>query len=431
MIRSLDDWLSYIENLHPSNIDMSLERSKEVLLRMKISPIGDLIFIIGGTNGKGSTCYLLESLLKSQGFSVGKYTSPHILRYNERICIRGVEVKDIDICNAFTVVNNARGEISLTYFEFTTLAAFWLFKKEDLDAIILEVGLGGRYDTVNLVNADCVAITNIAIDHKEYLGNSRESIAFEKSGVFRKQIPVIYGESDPPQTLIIEASKLDCKLYLKGRDFELRSSKNSNIWQGLNAEGEALVLDELPTCKLPIENFAVALQAYLSVGLAWDPKNTRKLLEEASMVGRLYSRDLIWKGKKISFLLDVSHNAHAVSYLSRKIVQAFPADKRLAVFGLLINKDLAEMIFEIIHLIDHWAVAPLISSKTTPAINIANHLREKGSSVVICEDISDALRHQCDRASSYDQIVVFGSFHCVTESIRWIEKANFSEYNTV
>lgn len=208
--RSLGDWLAYLEQLHPSAIDMGLERSQQVLAGLGLGKLAPRVVTVTGTNGKGSTCAFVATLLRAQGLKVGVYSSPHLLRYNERVLIDGVEAGDEQLCEAFTAVEAARGEISLTYFEMGTLAAFWLFKQSELDAVVLEVGLGGRLDAVNLVDADVSLVTSIGVDHADYLGDTRESVAFEKAGIFRQGKPALCGDLDPPQPLLERARELAC-----------------------------------------------------------------------------------------------------------------------------------------------------------------------------------------------------------------------------
>lgn len=206
--RSLADWLSYLEQLHPTAIDMGLERSREVARRLGLGRPAKRVVTVTGTNGKGSTCALLAELLREQGLSVGVYSSPHLLRYNERVRIDGIEAGDAQLCDAFSAVEAARGEISLTYFEMGTLAAFWLFERAGLDFAVLEVGLGGRLDAVNLIDADLALITSIGLDHADWLGDTRESVAFEKAGILRAGKPALCGDLDPPQPLLEQVAAL-------------------------------------------------------------------------------------------------------------------------------------------------------------------------------------------------------------------------------
>ena len=267
--RSLGEWLAYLEQLHPSAIDMGLERSREVAQRLGLGKPAPLVVTVTGTNGKGSTCAFLASLIAAQGQRVGVYSSPHLLRYNERVLLDGREASDEELCQAFAAVEAARGEISLTYFEMGTLAAFWLFERAQLDAVVLEVGLGGRLDAVNLVDADLALITSIGLDHADWLGDTRESVAFEKAGIMRAGMPALCGDLDPPQPLLEQAVTLDTPLFLRGRDYDLSVQAQDWSWYGLDAQGQVLRLEQLPLLDLPMENAALALQAYALLPLPW------------------------------------------------------------------------------------------------------------------------------------------------------------------
>ena len=218
--RSLGQWLAYLEGLHPAAIDMGLERCREVAQRLGLGRPAERVVTVTGTNGKGSTCAFIAALMQDREMKVGVYASPHLLRYNERVLIDGRQATDAQLCEAFSAVEAARGETTLTYFEMGTLAAFWLFQRAELDAVVLEVGLGGRLDAVNLVDADVAVVTSIGLDHAEYLGDTRESVAFEKAGILRTGKPALCGDIDPPQPLLEQVAALDCPFYQRGRDYD-------------------------------------------------------------------------------------------------------------------------------------------------------------------------------------------------------------------
>ncbi|BCQ60844.1 hypothetical protein PBOI14_25940 [Pseudomonas sp. Boi14] len=306
--RTLGEWLAYLEQLHPSAIDMGLARSQQVASQMGLGKPAPRVVTVTGTNGKGSTCAFVASLLRAQGLQVGVYSSPHLLRYNERVQINGVEATDEQLCEAFAAVEAGRGEVTLTYFEMGTLAAFWLFQQAALDAVVLEVGLGGRLDTVNLVDADLALVTSIGVDHIEYLGDSRESVAFEKAGIFRPGAPALCGDLDPPQPLLDKARELGCPFFLRGRDFDLGVTDQHWQWRGLDAQGKPVELQDLPLLDLPMENAALALQAYLLTGLPWQPERISAALRQTRVTGRLDRRQVDWQGKRLNLLLDVGHN---------------------------------------------------------------------------------------------------------------------------
>ena len=418
--RTLADWLSYLEQLHPTSIDMGLERSRAVARRLGLGRPAKRVVTVTGTNGKGSTCALLAALLRAQGLRVGIYSSPHLLRYNERVTVDGVEASDADLCAAFAAVEAARGEISLTYFEMGTLAAFWLFERAALDFVVLEVGLGGRLDAVNLVDADLALITSIAIDHVEWLGNSRDSVAIEKAGIFRAGKPALCGDPAPPAAVQQQADALAAPLILRGRDYQLTVQEQAWSWHGRNVAGEALFLNDLPLLDLPMQNAALALQAYALLDLPWEPVHLVAALVAAKVPGRMDRRRLNWRGKALTLLLDVGHNPHAAGYLAERL-QAV-GGKRAAVFGLLADKDLSGVIEPLLGSIDRWAVAPLPTPRSRPAAELEAALRQRAAQVVAYDSIAAALDAQCELAGEGDELLVFGSFYCVAEALEWLAR---------
>ena len=420
--RSLAQWLSYLEQLHPSAIDMGLERCRAVLTRLNLGRLAPRVITVTGTNGKGSTCAFLASLLQAQGLRVGVYSSPHLLRYNERVQIAGELASDEALCEAFAAVEAARGEISLTYFEMGTLAAFWLFQRAALDALVLEVGLGGRLDAVNLVDADIALVTSIGIDHADWLGDSRESVAFEKAGIFRAGRPALCGDLDPPQPLLDQVALLDTPFFLRGRDYDLCIEAQHWSWFGLNERGEVLRLQGLPLLDLPMENAALALQAYALTGLPWQAESLAQALSTTRVIGRLDRRALQWQGKSLTLLLDVGHNPHAAEYLAQRLAERPLPGKRLAVFGLLADKELAGVVTPLLGEIAEWAVAPLPTPRSRPAAELQACLHNAGAAVAAYASVSQALQAQCDKAQAGDEILLFGSFYCVAEALDWLAR---------
>ena len=420
MSRSLADWLSYLEQLHPSAIDMGLERSREVARRLGLGKPAPLVITVTGTNGKGSTCAFLASLLREQGLKVGVYSSPHLLRYNERVQLERRDAGDAELCEAFAAVEAGRGEISLTYFEMGTLAAFWLFERSALDAVVLEVGLGGRLDAVNLVDADLALVTSIGLDHADWLGDTRESVAFEKAGILRQGKPAFCGDLDPPLPLLQRVAELDCPLFLRGRDYDLAVSEGAWHWRGLTVDGRVLELHDLPLLDLPMENAALALQAYAVLGMAWRPESLAAALKSTRVTGRLDVRRVIWQGRALTLLLDVGHNPHAAEYLAARLAARPLKGRRLAVFGLLADKDLEGVLAPLQLEVQGWAVAPLDSPRSRPAGELEAALRNLGADVRACASVAEALLVQCGQASEDDEILVFGSFYCVAEALEWL-----------
>lgn len=420
--RSLADWLSYLEQLHPSAIDMGLERSRIVLQRLGLTRIAPRVITVTGTNGKGSTCAFIASLLQGQGLKVGVYSSPHLLRYNERVQIAGVEASDAQLCEAFAVVEAARGDTSLTYFEMGTLAAFWLFQQAGLDALVLEVGLGGRLDAVNLLDADIAVVTSIGIDHADWLGDSRESVAFEKAGILRAAKPALCGDIDPPQPLLDQVALLDAPFFLRGRDYDLSVGEQGWSWHGLNDHGEVLRLSQLPLLDLPMENAALALQVYAVMQLPWQPEVISKALLQTRVTGRLDRRMFNWQGKPLTLLLDVGHNPQAADYLAQRLASRALPGKRLAVFGLLADKDLSGVVAPLLSEVDNWAVAPLPTSRSREVAELQAHLQHCGAQAAAYASVQAALEAQCEQAADGDEVLLFGSFYCVAEALDWLAR---------
>ncbi|MGE8360003.1 bifunctional tetrahydrofolate synthase/dihydrofolate synthase [Pseudomonas sp.] len=420
--RSLADWLAYLEQLHPSAIDMGLERSRAVAHRLQLGKPAPRVITATGTNGKGSTCAFIASLLREQGLKVGVYSSPHLLRYNERVQIDGVEASDEQLCQAFEAVEAARGETSLTYFEMGTLAAFWLFQQSALDAVVLEVGLGGRLDAVNLIDADVALVTSIGLDHADWLGDTRESVAFEKAGILRAGKPALCGDIDPPLPLVQQVAALDCPFFRRGLDYDLIVGADSWSWFGLNDHGAVLRLDALPLLDLPMENAALALQAYALLDQPWQPERIARALAATRVTGRLDRRVLNWQGKSLTLLLDVGHNPHAADYLAQRLAARPIAGKRLAVFGLLADKDLPGVVGPLLDEIADWAVVTLPTSRSRPAAELQAHLQVRRANVQVHDDVEAALLAQCARATADDEILLFGSFYCVAEALEWLAR---------
>ncbi|MCY1495762.1 Dihydrofolate synthase/folylpolyglutamate synthase [compost metagenome] len=422
MPSTLADWLSYLEQLHPVAIDMGLERSREVARRLGLGRPAERVITVTGTNGKGSTCAFLASLLREQGLRVGVYSSPHLLRYNERVTVDGVEASDDELCQAFAAVESARGEVSLTYFEMGTLAAFWLFERAGLDAAVLEVGLGGRLDAVNLVDADLALITSIGLDHAEWLGDSRDSVAFEKAGILRQGRPALCGDLDPPQPLLDQVAALATPFYLRGRDYDLAVSEQGWHWYGRDRQGRQLELHDLQLLDLPMENAALALQAFALLDLPWQGERLDATLTATRVAGRLERRALAWRGKALTLLLDVGHNPHAAQYLAGRLAARPLAGRRLAVFGLLADKDLCGVLAPLLDQVQDWAVAPLPTLRTRSAAELEAALLNVGASVTAYPDVAAAIVAQCERAAAGDEILLFGSFYCVAEALEWLAR---------
>lgn len=419
---NLSVWLAYLEQLHPSAIDMGLERIQQVAVKLKLTRPAPIVITVTGTNGKGSTSAFITQLLANQGLKVGLYTSPHLLHYQERIAINNELVTETALCNAFDAIEKARGTISLTYFEFGTLAALILFQQANLDAAVLEVGLGGRLDAVNIVDADIAVVTSIGIDHQEWLGNTRDSVALEKAGIFRPRCPAVCGDDDPPPALIKQASQNQTPLFIRGREFRFTVSDFYWHWQGLNRERHSLELSHIPLLSLPLANAAVALQVYALLGLPWQRTKLIDSLQQVKVTGRLERHIIDIKDHKVHLMLDVGHNPHAANFLAQYLVEHPIKGKRYAVFSLLADKDLDGVVTPLLPLIDNWAVAPLTTPRSNSVENLANCLLKKQQPVTSCESIAAALTLQTEKATPEDEILVFGSFHVVSDALLWLKK---------
>ncbi|HHX81417.1 MAG TPA: bifunctional tetrahydrofolate synthase/dihydrofolate synthase, partial [Pseudomonadaceae bacterium] len=283
---SLAEWLQWLEELHPSTIDLGLERVNSVFGRLALDLGKSRIVLVGGTNGKGSSVAMFSGILRAAGHSTGCYTSPHLLVYNERLSLNGRMVDDTSLCAAFARVESVRDGVSLTYFEYGTLAALVYFAAAAPDYIILEVGLGGRLDAVNIVSPELSLVTNVALDHLDWLGDTREKIGYEKAGIFRSGKPAIYGESDIPDSVREAARQCGAQLFHKGEHYQWQASEQSWQWQGVDAQGGAVTLDRLPLNDFPLDNAAGVLQALQLLDASIPVEAIRSGLAAAQVPGR-------------------------------------------------------------------------------------------------------------------------------------------------
>ena len=412
VVRSLAEWLEYLERLHPSAIDMGLERVEAV--RNRLAPVLDQpIITVGGTNGKGSICAYLESILRHAGFLTGLYTSPHLLRYNERIRVDGVEVDDATLIQAFERVERARGDTSLTYFEFGTLAAALIFAERKADALILEVGLGGRLDAVNIFDTDCAVIASVDLDHMAFLGNDRESIGREKAGILRPARPGICADPNPPATLVAHAQAIGARLRLIGRDFGYAANALQWSYWGPQARRNALPLPALRGAH-QLANAAAAIAALdeLKLRLPVSMHAIRMGLASVTLPGRFQ----VLPGRP-SVVLDVAHNPHAARSLAANLRAHGGFRRTLAVFAMLGDKDIDQVIAAVAPEVDVWFVASLSVARgaSGDALGALLAARAPGKGVQVFATPAAAYRAAYGAASENDRILVFGSFHTVAQ----------------
>ncbi len=415
MPSTLAGWLTYLESLHPKTIALGLERVAQVKQRLNLQPDFPII-VVGGTNGKGSVCAMLESILHAAGYRVGCYTSPHLLHYNERVRVGKRQASDAELCAAFEKVEQVRGDISLTYFEFGTLAAMQCFVEQKVDVAILEVGLGGRLDAVNVFDADCAVVVSVDIDHTEYLGDTREKIAYEKAGIFRAGRVAIFGDLDMPDAIASEAQRIGAQLWLLGEQFSFTAGAQQWNYRGVVGTRSALPYPALRGA-FQLRNASATLAALdvLREKLPVDMSAARRGLGEVALPGRFQ----VIPGRP-QLILDVAHNPHAASSLAQNLADMPPAGKTFAVFAMLKDKDMAGVVCALKEQVDVWLVAGLAVPRGATSAELAQALATAGvqGGVLTFATVTDALQHACDEAVENDRIAAFGSFYTVAEVMR-------------
>ncbi|MDF0606072.1 bifunctional tetrahydrofolate synthase/dihydrofolate synthase [Neisseriaceae bacterium TC5R-5] len=410
---TLAEWLSWQESLHSNVIEMGLGRVEAVRAALNLQPHCPVI-MVAGTNGKGSVCAMLATILQRAGFKVGAYTSPHLLRYNERIAIDLQAVSDEQIIASFAAINAARGDISLTYFEFGTLAAVHRFVAEAVEVIILEVGLGGRLDAVNIFEPDVSLVVSVDLDHQSILGDSREQVGFEKAGIFRPGRPALCADPQPPQSLLNHAQTIGADLKLYGRDFGFQRMENQWSFQMGSAYRHALPIPALRGAYQMVNACAAlavldCLKETLPVGIG----AVKQGLLEVDWPGRFQ----VLPGRPM-VVLDVGHNPHAVKAMLASLLLLPFAQKRYAVFSILSDKDLATIVELSREEFDGWFVAGLDLPRGQTGSELAAKLIDLGvKQVQVFGTVAQAWTTALSQAGESDRIVVFGSFHTVAEVI--------------
>lgn len=396
--RTLADWLVVLEGLNMAHIELGLARMNVVAERLGLLSLPSHVITVGGTNGKGTTCALMESILHASGVSVGVYSSPHLVDYRERVRINGVSPAAADFCTAFAEVEVARGEIALTYFEFTTLAALWLFRAAAPEVVLLEVGLGGRLDATNVVASDQTVITTLSLDHTDWLGDSRESVGFEKAGIFREEKPAVCGDIQPPASIAKQATKLNTPLYCTGRDYHWQVQGDRWSFDGLG-----LVLDDLPVPLLPVMNAATALATLALSPFVLTKASISEGLLQARLTGRLQQLSpQLW--------VDVAHNPESAEYLASQLTRIRGQGRCLAVVGMLKDKDIEHSLAPLQGQIDAWYLASLAGPRGASASELLQWQAGR------CYDsVTQALAAAQADAGEHDVIIAFGSFFTVAD----------------
>lgn len=423
----LNDWLRYLEQQHYKSIDLGLERIKAEALRLNLTKPAPFVITVGGTNGKGTTCRLLERILGAIGLKVGVYSSPHLVRYNERVRIAEQELDDLQHTQAFAFIEQYRQQ-SLTYFEFSTLSAFYLFQQAKLDVVILEVGLGGRLDATNIVDADIAVITAIDIDHTDFLGSDREAIALEKAGIFRPHKPAIIGEPNIPQTLIKYAERLQTPLFCRDRDWHYQQSSQTWRWYSQKQK-----FDQLPLCNIPTANAATALAVLEHLPFDIPRSVLLKSLAEVQLTGRfqlLTAEQKQTLAQRLAcpnlphIILDVGHNPHAAQYLAQRLMALKqPSVKIAAICGILQDKD-SQGIFEaLVPVIDQWYCISLAGSRGQTGQALKNSLTALRADCPceVAESMQQAIQTATVQLQAEDYLLIFGSFYTVAQALAFIE----------
>jgi len=405
-------WLYYLEHLHAQAIELGLDRIRRVASSLDLLTPAPTVFTVAGTNGKGTTCRTLETVLMAAGYRVGVYSSPHLIRYTERVRIQGEELAESAHTASFAAIEAGRGETSLTYFEYGTLSALWLFKQAQLDVVILEVGLGGRLDATNIVDADVAVVTSIALDHVDWLGPDRDSIGREKAGVFRGGKPAIVGEPDMPQTIAEVAQRLGAHLHQRDRDWSYRVTDRG--WSFQDAAGS---IEDLPLPQVPLPNAATALAALRASALTVDEATIRASLHQAILPGRFQT---VAQAPRV--ILDVAHNPHAADYLAGRLAELPRQGKIHAVVGMLHDKDIAGTLASLRPQVDYWYCAPLEGPRGATASQLMAHL----TAAQAFDSVTAAWQQAMRQASEQDIVLVCGSFHTVAQVMETMATENGS-----
>lgn len=419
-LNSLPAWLDWLEKNHPTEIDLGLARITCVAQRMGLLTPSAQVITVAGTNGKGSCVTATAALLGAAGHSVGVYTSPHLLHYNERIVINGDPVADDEICSVFDAIFNACQQttvdypqpVSLTYFEYGTLAALEVFRRREVTAMVLEVGLGGRLDAINIIDADVAVITSIALDHIDWLGDNREAIGYEKAGIMRAGKPVVCADFSPPQSLLDHAQNLSASLHLITREFGYEAA-NDSTWNWWN---KGVTFSAQPLPQLPLPSLAAALQVASILGLDLLKLDAFARIAALRVPGRFQS--VQWRERQV--ILDVAHNPAATAYLVERLAKAVTPDAKIhGIVAMMTDKDRAQSLENLNCRINHWYVADLSFIPRAASVEqLRQSLVDLGQGCEFSGSVADCLQAAYENSAPGDCILVFGSFHTVAAGLQ-------------
>ena len=415
MQRTLDDWLAYIERQHPMSIEMGLERVREVATRMRLKRLAKRVIIVGGTNGKGSTVAFIEAIARAHGWKVGAYTSPHLLAYNERVRIDGSDAKDGELIAGFEAVEAARGETPLTYFEYGTLCALWLFARATLDLAVLEVGLGGRLDAVNIVDADASIITTVDLDHQDWLGHDIEAIGFEKAGIARPFKPLVLGDDDPPASVLRHAYAIGAQAWRIGSDF-FAEQVDAGTWRWREVGFSMTLPMPALESRVQLRNAACAVAGLRALGRRIDKSAYAEGIASARIAGRLQR----FQRGGVEIVVDVGHNPQAARALAAWL-RTQPPRRTLAVYAALADKDAAGVVAALADGVDRWHIAGLADAGPRGEAVDAFARRLIGTAAagaVQHADVAAALAAARAQAAPDGRVLVLGSFHTAAAALQ-------------
>jgi dihydrofolate synthase/folylpolyglutamate synthase len=419
-LRTLAEWLALQESVHPKTIDMGLARVSSVARTLGVDKLSSRVITVGGTNGKGSTVAHLDALLRAAGASTGMFTSPHFLRYNERIRVNGIEVADDELIGAFERIEAARGTTTITFFEFNALAALVIFADRHVDVAVLEVGLGGRLDAVNLVDADVAVVCSIGFDHRDYLGDTLELIGAEKAGIFRAGRPAVLSTPDMPASVYSVIDSIGAKAVVAGRDFSWEVTSAGERW---NYRGLRLSLDNLPPSALAgsiqYRNASAALAAIesLDAGYTLNEQTVSHALRDVRLAGRFQ----VVPGP-VEWILDIAHNEPAACVFAQHVRErgSAPGSRTFAVVGILADKDAREIAAALASVVDHWVLCTLPGPRGSSAADLAERLRLRPEQVTLANSVEEGCEAARTATVAGDRVIVFGSVYTVGPALAWL-----------